>query len=410
MNRRLVPSVTGHMEAASTWAPCAGGGDANHVLTGASACSTHVSGCSCLSLAFESRTAIASAVDADSSAAPYGAGSLSKLSGFKLRITAGKSMGFEGIISAYDVANRLYNVIPSIPATGIDETSIFQLFPMSQFTPRNHLNNCDKAVDLGCSAYDVAWAKTVGYAIGATAGALYPQSTPRRLVSTDSDVYIAGGIAGFLGEPAFGIEGVDDSVGSASAYLTNSANEAVTGAASSNLATGGTTTTIVLATAVTNTISPITDYYRGLYVTILEGPAKGDTRLITAYTGSTWTATVYPAFREAPTAASRYVLSYQSYGGMIAGTGTTTTFTLAADIFYDATTNLNAYINGATVTFVAGTCAGTTATITAYDQATRVATVAAMGCTPNGTTKYVLYWPAAGQNTQANAYLIKLQD
>ena len=65
------------------------------------ACSTHVSGCSCLSLAFESRTFAANTVDVDSSAAPYGAGPLSRLSGFRIRITAGKSMGYEGVISAY---------------------------------------------------------------------------------------------------------------------------------------------------------------------------------------------------------------------------------------------------------------------------------------------------------------------
>ncbi len=150
LNRRLVPSVTGHLEAASTWSPCTGTVDtngANHVLTGGDACSTHVSGCSCLSLFFESKTFAAGVLDADSSAAPYGVGPLSRLSGFRIRITAGKSMGYEGVISAYNLASRLYNVIPSIPATGVDETSVFQLFPASQFTPRNHLNSCDKAVD-----------------------------------------------------------------------------------------------------------------------------------------------------------------------------------------------------------------------------------------------------------------------
>ncbi len=151
LNRRLVPSVTGHLEAASTWDPCTGGtadtDGTKHVLTGSSLCNTHVSGCSCLSLAFESRTFAAGPTDTDSSVAPYGVGPLSKLSGFRIRITAGKSMGYEGVISAYIVASRLYNVIPSIPATGVDETSVFQLFPASQFTPRNHLNSCDKAVD-----------------------------------------------------------------------------------------------------------------------------------------------------------------------------------------------------------------------------------------------------------------------
>ena len=62
------------------------------------------------------------------------------------------------------------------------------------------------------------------------------------------------------------------------------------------------------------------------------------------------------------------------------------------------------------MTFVAGTCAGTTATITAYTSATRAVTVAAMGCAPDATSQYVVYFPAAGQTSQADAYLIKLQD
>ena len=61
------------------------------------------------------------------------------------------------------------------------------------------------------------------------------------------------------------------------------------------------------------------------------------------------------------------------------------------------------------VTFVAGTCAGTTATIASYVAATRTATVANMGCAPDATSTYVLYY-VGGQTSQANAYLVKLQD
>ncbi len=58
----------------------------------------------------------------------------------------------------------------------------------------------------GCSAYGVEWARPVGHAVGGTLAAFYPQSSARRLVAADSDVYIGGMLAGFLGEPAFGIE------------------------------------------------------------------------------------------------------------------------------------------------------------------------------------------------------------
>ena len=54
------------------------------------------------------------------------------------------------IISGYNTELMLYNVIPSIPATGIDETSAFQLFPNSRYTPRLHLPSCDRSSDTGC--------------------------------------------------------------------------------------------------------------------------------------------------------------------------------------------------------------------------------------------------------------------
>ena len=137
--RLQVPSVTGYLTASSTWAPCTGTADtdgAKHVLTGSDNCNTHVSGCSCLYLVFQSRTFSSTAVDSDVITSPYGTGPNSKLSGYRIRIVSGKSEGYEGIVSSYNKALRMYNVVPSIPATGIDETSHFQLFPSSRHTPR----------------------------------------------------------------------------------------------------------------------------------------------------------------------------------------------------------------------------------------------------------------------------------
>jgi len=234
-SRKQEPSLTGYLEKSSTWAPCASGSataetdGANHVLTGSSACSTHNSGCSCLSIKFQSRTFAAGSTDTDSTSSPYGVGPKSKLSGYRIRIVGGKSEGFEGIISSYNTALRLYNVIPSIPATGIDETSVFQLFPDSRHTPRLNLPNCDKVGDQGCSAYGVEWAKTVGYSIGGGASSS-AQSSGVALVEMDSDIYVAGHYSGFgagwpgytgpsrnrapaAGSPSFGVEGVDELVG-----------------------------------------------------------------------------------------------------------------------------------------------------------------------------------------------------
>ena len=140
--REQVPSVTGYLTASSTWAPCDKSGvtadtdGARHVLTGTSACSTHVSGCSCLHLVFQSRTFSQASVDQDVITSPYSSGPGSKLSGYRIRIVSGKSEGFEGIISSFNKNGNVYNVVPSIPATGIDETSHFQLFPSSRHTPR----------------------------------------------------------------------------------------------------------------------------------------------------------------------------------------------------------------------------------------------------------------------------------
>ena len=176
--RAQVSSITGYLEKASTWAPCTGAMDTNgdkHVLTGSDLCSTHVSGCSCLKVAFQSRTFASTAVDSDSKTSQYGPGPLSKLSGYRIRIVGGKSEGYEGIISSYNTDLKLYNVIPSIPATGIDETSVFQLFPDSRYTPRLHLPTCDTAGDKGCR-----------YALPAD-----PQSTLPQHAHVPSDVVYA---------------------------------------------------------------------------------------------------------------------------------------------------------------------------------------------------------------------------
>ena len=155
--RRQLPIITGYLELASTWAPCAGGqtsGDTDgdtHVLTDASASSTtHVSGYSCFSVVLKSHTVAGGSEDDDVTASPYYDDTGPR---------SNKSMGFEGIISSYNTQQRLHNIIPSLPAAGVDETSQFQIFPSSRNTPRLHLPNCNKEADVGCSAYDVEWAK-----------------------------------------------------------------------------------------------------------------------------------------------------------------------------------------------------------------------------------------------------------
>ena len=57
----------------------------------------------------------------------------------------------------------------------------------------------------GCAGYGVDWARPVGKAVGDSVVSIVPQSSARRIVTADSDVYVGGMLAGFLGE-AFGIE------------------------------------------------------------------------------------------------------------------------------------------------------------------------------------------------------------
>ena len=225
----------GFLDGTSTYAPCADspyGADtngANHVLTGAAACSTHASGCSCVKLIFKSRASRTTGMYADSNVFPHGPGPSSKLSGHQLLVVAGKGAGYAGIISSYNLNAGLYNIIPSIPSSGIDGTSQFQLFPQTRYTPTLHLADCRAADDEGCAAYGIEWAKSVGYAIGG--GALSSAwSSGVALVESDSDIYVAGHYSGFqglwagytglsrttapaAGSPSFGVEGVDELIG-----------------------------------------------------------------------------------------------------------------------------------------------------------------------------------------------------
>merc|ERR1719478_1168576 len=122
-----------------------------------------------------------------------------------------------------------YNTIPALPASGVDETSAFQLFPYDRHTPRLHEADCNQARDEGCAAYGVEWAKTVGYAIGGGSSSS-AWSSGVALAESDSNIYVAGHYSGFqggwtgyatasrtvapaAGSPSFGVEGVDEVIG-----------------------------------------------------------------------------------------------------------------------------------------------------------------------------------------------------
>jgi len=190
-NRKFTPSITGNLVGtgstySSTIAPCAfGSADASgtlHVLTGTSSCSTSTRGCSCVVLSVRSKDSSGN-LQADS-----GQGSASVWSGMRIRITQGKAAGYEGIISGYNVLSKVYNVIPALSVQP-DETSYFQLNPWAELSSKIYKANCDSILDLGCSAYALEWAKTIGWPIGQTKTTYGPYGEPPDLLNSDSGLW-----------------------------------------------------------------------------------------------------------------------------------------------------------------------------------------------------------------------------
>jgi len=162
-NSKFQKSITGYIQTsitgfATSIAPCTGtaanNGDNKHGLTGNSLCSTSPRGCSCLVLQIESKTT--GTTDAES-------GNPSIYNGMRIRITSGKAAGYEGIIHKF--ANSVFSTIPALPEMP-DEHSQFTLQPWNNLQPNIHLASCSATGGMGCTAYGVEWAKTIGWPIG----------------------------------------------------------------------------------------------------------------------------------------------------------------------------------------------------------------------------------------------------
>ena len=76
-------------------------------------------------------------------------------------------------------------------------------------------------------------------------------------------------------------------------------------------ATGGTTTTLIDATGLSE---PDTDYWKGMYVAMTTGDVAGQIRLITAYDTGTGTITFTPAMTQAVTSGDTYGILWQGSG------------------------------------------------------------------------------------------------
>mmetsp|Transcript_25689 Transcript_25689/g.52345 ORF Transcript_25689/g.52345 Transcript_25689/m.52345 type:complete len:2398 (+) Transcript_25689:333-7526(+) len=169
-NKKQIPSITGTVVGtgatySSSIAPCSGGTSdtTQHVLTQTATCATSPRGCSCLVLNPTSKTSGTT----DASLASTGDGLSAEWSGMTVRIVMGKGAGYVGTISAYNRANNAWYTIPRLGDLP-DETSVFQLYFPSEMTPKIHISDCSGARDIGCAAYGVEWAKTIGWPIGQT--------------------------------------------------------------------------------------------------------------------------------------------------------------------------------------------------------------------------------------------------
>jgi hypothetical protein len=173
-NSKFQKSITGFIKTsingyATSIAPCTGttnadGGNNKHGLTGDAACSTSPRGCSCLVLSVTSKvTGGTSAATSDSSLDAAIAVPVDPFNGMRIRITSGKAAGYEGIIHKYNVG--VYSTIPALPAMP-DENSQFTMQPWNNLQPNIHLATCSATKGMGCTAYGVEWAKTIGWPIG----------------------------------------------------------------------------------------------------------------------------------------------------------------------------------------------------------------------------------------------------
>jgi len=211
-NSKFQKSITGYVKTtegtyATSIAPCQGNGDlTTHVLTGASTCASSPRGCSCLVLdtarsgtgeTVFSKTSLGvpltGTATTDVLTAAFASGT-----GMRIRITSGKAAGYEGIISAFKFASGAFYTIPALPEMP-DEHSQFTLQPWNNLQPNIHMASCATSNILtgtaisggmGCAAYGVEWAKTIGWSIAQT------KVTPNNPINMEGGVYGTWMVAG----------------------------------------------------------------------------------------------------------------------------------------------------------------------------------------------------------------------
>lgn len=258
-------------------------------------------------------------------------------SGMKIAITGGTGSGQVNTILTYNSNTR--NTVVETPWTQIpDATSVYEITSLAlSGMARNSVSSV--CLSSAASAADNAYkGMTLRIASGTGAGQWQPViayngTTKVALLQYDFDTVPDA-------TSVYSVDSVVDSGTVRSVTITLAADASATSGA-----------------------------YNGMQVLITAGTAAGELRTILAYDGTTQAATVDTNWGTAPDTTSVYeILSLQNSG--YAATATTSTIRLAAD----ASTVNDAY-KDAVIAIITGEGANQVRTITAYDGATKTATV-----------------------------------
>jgi hypothetical protein len=157
-------------------------------------------------------------------------------------------------------------------------------------------------------------------------------------------------------------------------------------------ATAGAASTVTLPSPA----STVADFYKGLEVSIIGGTGIGQSRIITAYSGTTKVAIVSRGWRTNPDNTSVFQIKGFDFqpttsvvGGFVqAATGTTLTLPASASA-------VDNYYNGALMAITGGTAVGQTRVVKSYNGTTKVVTVARPFDTTPDTTSVVVVLQAA---------------
>lgn len=168
------------------------------------------------------------------------------------------------------------------------------------------------------------------------------------VITTNTTTYSSTlAASGYIRNIAYSSSGSDSNTQSYiyKAYVSDLTSKVLSAAVSSS------TSNSVTFTDTTGKFSSVNDIYVGVTLTIDSGPGAGQTRTITAYNGSTKTATVDSLFNVVPTSSSRFSLKFSVKDiecVVRAGTGSSSNLAIFGTAAIDAQSKVNQISTGNT--------------------------------------------------------------